>query len=211
MFDTLIMHLHPEPRVVVNVKTRKERKVETRKTLLNSATHLFVNEGYDTTLAAIADHAGLHTQTLISHFPTKADILTGIWQESLRSFEEAFLARTTDALSSYRAYIEASSRNFPSSGQVLPMAHSLPAITADARQALFRVRELLAQGIAEDMAVDKTNDLRPTLIACMVFGGILHVSESWHGKRFNKDKYLASLLDVFDTAQAMLNRELVKE
>ena len=195
----------------MNIKTRKERKVETRKTLLNAATHLFSNEGYDTTLAAIADHAGVHTQTLISHFPTKADILTGIWQESLRSFEKEFLARTTDALSAYRAYIEASSVNFPKSGQVLPMAHSLPAITAEARQALFRVRELIAEGIAEDMAVDNTRDLRPTLIACMVFGGILHISESWNGKRFNKDKYLASLLEVFDTAQAMLSWDLSKE
>ena len=90
------------------------------------------------------------TQTLISHFPTKADILTGIWQESLRSFEKEFLARTTDALSAYRAYIEASSVDLPKSGQVLPMAHSLPAITAEARQALFRVRELIAEGIADD-------------------------------------------------------------
>ena len=205
------MHLHPEPRVVVNVKTRKERKAETRKTLLDAATHLFEKEGYDTTLAAIADQAGLHTQTLINHFPTKADILTGIWQERLQLFEKAFLGRTTDALGAYRAYIEASSLTFPSNGQVVPMMHSLPAITADARQALFRVRELLAQGIAEDMAVDMTNDLRPTLIACMLFGGIIHVSESWHGKRFNKGKYLASLLDVFDTAQVMLNREFAKE
>jgi AcrR family transcriptional regulator len=195
----------------VNTKTRKERKVETRQTLLNAAAHLFVNEGYDTTLAAIADHAGVHTQTLISHFPTKADILTGIWQENLRAFEKAFLTRTTDALSAYRAYIEASSVNYPESGLVLPMADSLPAITAEARQALFRIRELIAEGIAEDMAVDNTRDLRPTLFACMVFSGILHVSQSWYGKRFNKDKYLASLLEVFDTAQAMLNRELSRE
>jgi hypothetical protein len=46
------------------------------------------------------------------------------------------------------------------------------------------------------------------LIACMVFGGLQHVSQSWNGKRFNKDKYVASMLDVIDTAQEMLNREL---
>jgi hypothetical protein len=73
---------------------------------------------------------------------------------------------------------------------------------------LFRVRELIAEGIAEDMAVDRTSDLRPTLIACMVFGGLQQVSQSWNGKRFNKDKYVASMLDVIDTAQEMLNREL---
>ena len=192
----------------MNIKTRKERKSETRKILLNAATELFSNEGYDTTLAAIADHAGVHPQTLISHFPTKADILTGIWQESLRAFEKEFLSRDTDALGAYRAYIKASFSRLPADGRVLPMVHSLPAITGDAQQALFRVRELIAEGIAEDMNVDPAQDLRPTMIACMVFSSVQHVAQSWSGKRFNKKKYVASLLAVIDTAQDMLSREL---
>lgn len=190
------------------ITTRKQRKAETRKALLNAATDLFIDEGYDTTLAAIADRAGVHTQTLINHFPTKADILTGIWQEGLHLFEEAFLARTTDALGAYRAFVKSASARLPKNGQVLPMAHSLPAITAEAQQALYRIRELIAEGIAEDMAVDRTQDVRPTLIACMVFGGLQHVAQHWNGKRFNKAKYVASMLDVIDTAQEMLNREL---
>ena len=194
---------------VMNIKTRKERKAETRKTLLNAATELFSNEGYDTTLAAIADHAGVHAQTLISHFPTKADILTGIWQESLRMFEKEFLARDTDALGAYRAYIEASFNRLPADGRVMPMVHSLPAITGDAQQALYRVRELIAEGIAEDLNVDSTQDLRPTLIACMVFSGVQHVAQGCSGKRFNKKKYIASLLAVIDTAQEMLGQDLV--
>lgn len=192
----------------MNIKTRKERKAETRKILLNAATELFSNEGYDTTLAAIADHAGVHPQTLISHFPTKADILTGIWQENLRAFEKEFLSRDTDALSAYRAYIEASFSRLPRDGRILPMVHSLPAITGDAQQALYRVRELIAEGIAEDMNVDSAKDLRPTLIACMLFSGVQHVAQGWSGKRFNKKKYVASLLAVIDTAQEMLSREL---
>jgi AcrR family transcriptional regulator len=55
---------------------RTQRKVETEARLVEAASNLFVSQGYAaTTLADVADHAGLASRTVYLHFPTKADLL----------------------------------------------------------------------------------------------------------------------------------------
>lgn len=190
-------------------RTRKERKADTRNNLLASASHLFASDGYDeTTLATIAERAGLHVQTLIRHFPTKSDLLAGLWEQSLAAFETFFLARTGDALSAWRDWVELHATRDPRlENQFFIEAYRLPAITSEAQQAFYRYRELLAEGIADDMGVDPHSDLRPMLIACMLFTGNMHTAQSWLGKRVDRIAYVTSLLSVVDTARAMLSEQ----
>lgn len=55
---------------------RMARRAETEARLVRAATQLFVEHGYAaTTLAAVADAAGLAHRTVYARFPTKADLL----------------------------------------------------------------------------------------------------------------------------------------
>ena len=55
---------------------------EKRSAIVTAATDLFAADGYDgTSLARIADRAGVSTATLFKQFPTKADLFTAIVAE----------------------------------------------------------------------------------------------------------------------------------
>ncbi|MCZ6854166.1 MAG: helix-turn-helix domain containing protein, partial [Gammaproteobacteria bacterium] len=69
---------------------RERRKRQTRMALIDAAFDLFSEKGYeDTTLEQIADHAGLHVQTLYRHFPSKPHLATAADQDRLDEFIEA--------------------------------------------------------------------------------------------------------------------------
>src|SRR5688572_5120507 len=60
----------------VNGDRRAQRRAETERRLVASASALFVERGYAaTTLTDIAEHADVAPRTLYLHFPTKADLL----------------------------------------------------------------------------------------------------------------------------------------
>ncbi len=69
---------------------REKRKAATRTSLIRSAQSLFAQQGYDeTTLEAVAEHAGLHVQTLYRHFASKQELATAGDQEQLERFRRA--------------------------------------------------------------------------------------------------------------------------
>lgn len=181
----------------------KQRKAESRNRLLDAASELFIELGYDdTTLESVADSAGLHVQTLYRHFPCKADLAAEIWGRSLSNFETFFKARKTTAITAWREWIEMSARLAPntvnsSSGWGAWPASSSTFIYWD------RYQELLAEGLAEDMNVDVATDLRPMLIACMLWGGNQKIARSWVNKRLDMERLVASLLEVVDFAEVL--------
>jgi AcrR family transcriptional regulator len=71
------MQLHcTEMSDLVKPDRRAARKEETERRLVEAATRLFVARGYPaTTLAAVADEAGVAHRTVYARFPTKADLL----------------------------------------------------------------------------------------------------------------------------------------
>jgi AcrR family transcriptional regulator len=59
--------------VVAGLRERKKR--ETRRSISDIATTLFMSKGFDnTTIAEIADAAGVSPQTVANYFPTKTDL-----------------------------------------------------------------------------------------------------------------------------------------
>jgi AcrR family transcriptional regulator len=170
-----------------------------------------VQRGYErATLAEIAGRAGLHLQTLIRHFPTKAELMAAIHVATLRRFEAYFAQREGSALQSWRDWVELNAKNAPAVFAFPNDTYRFPVITPQGQEAMFRTKELLADGLAQDLGVDRDSDLRPTLIACMLTAGNAHVAQGWAGQRFNKAKFVASLLGVVDTAEAMLAKEYPK-
>ena len=61
---------------LVKTGRRGQRRAETERRLVESASALFVERGYaGTTLADVAEHADIAPRTLYLHFPTKAELL----------------------------------------------------------------------------------------------------------------------------------------
>src|SRR4051794_12256860 len=87
---------------------RERKKRETREALTHAALELFVERGYDeTTLAEIAEAAGVSTRTIFAYFPSKEDILFSTLRTLLEALAQALARRPagTDALTALRSFI----------------------------------------------------------------------------------------------------------
>ena len=87
---------------------RERKKQQTREALARAGIELFVERGYDaTTLAEIAEAAGVSTRTIFAYFPSKEDILfctMGTMREALAT-ALADRPAGTDALAALREFI----------------------------------------------------------------------------------------------------------
>ena len=188
--------------------TNKQRKAETRSRLLDAASELFTEFGYESsTLESIADRAGLHVQTLYRHFPCKAELAAELWHRSLDDFEAYFSRRKKTSLSAWREWVALSVRQSSNTINALAGRNS-PPISSRVFDYWDRYQQILAEGLAEDMGVQNTDDLRPMLIACMLWGGNQKVAFGWAGKRWDEEKIISSLVQVVDTVEALFQEEL---
>jgi AcrR family transcriptional regulator len=191
--------------------TNKQRKAETRNRLLDAAFALISERGYeDATLDAIAERAGSHVQTLYRHFPSKSELANELWHRSLNEFEAYFTARKKDAFSTWRDWIELTVRE-PSHTINALAGRNSPPISSRVLEYWARYQQVLAECLAEDFGLDVASDIRPTLIACMLWGGNQKVALSWVDKRRDEKKIIASLVEVVDTTQVLFETALTEE
>jgi AcrR family transcriptional regulator len=147
---------------------RERKKRETRDALTRAALELFVERGYDeTTLAEIAEKAGVSTRTIFAYFPGKEDILFCTVQTMRGALAEALAERSEgmDALAALREFILASAH------QKTELDHKLgqviardPTLASHKRARMAELQEVLAAAIADDLGVGP-NDLRPQVAA----------------------------------------------
>jgi AcrR family transcriptional regulator len=147
---------------------RARKKRETRDALTRAALELFVERGYDeTTLAEIAEAAGVSTRTIFAYFPSKEDILFSTMQTMRDALAQALADRPagTDALAALREFILSSAH------QKTELDHKLgqviaadPTLSSHKRARIAEFQEVLAAAIADDLAVGP-NDLRPQVAA----------------------------------------------
>src|SRR5438034_9937087 len=87
---------------------RERKKQQTRETIARAALELFVERGYEaTTLAEIADAAGVSTRTIFAYFPSKEDILFSTIERTSGALTRALQQRPAgvDALTALREFI----------------------------------------------------------------------------------------------------------
>ncbi len=76
---------------------RDKQRDETRQRLLDAASRLFAERGYDqTTSAEIAQAAGVTERTLFRHFETKADLMLGHWRDNAAALAAAMRKQPDD-------------------------------------------------------------------------------------------------------------------
>ena len=147
---------------------RERKKQATREALVQAGVELFVERGYDeTTLADIAEAAGVSPRTIFAYFPSKEDILFTTIDRMCGSLASALDERPdgVDALSALREFILATA---PQKSELdCRLAQS---ITADATLASHRrarigqMQEVLATAIAADLGAGD-DDRRPQIAA----------------------------------------------
>src|SRR5215831_1907800 len=87
---------------------RERKKQATREALARAGLELFIERGYDeTTLAEIAEAAGVSTRTIFAYFPGKEDILFATIETMRDALSRALDERPAgvDALTALRDFI----------------------------------------------------------------------------------------------------------
>jgi AcrR family transcriptional regulator len=147
---------------------RERKKRQTRDALARAALELFVERGYDeTTLAEIADAAGVSTRTIFAYFPSKEDILFSTVDSMGDALAQALAERpvNADALSALREFILSSAHEKTELEHKLGQAIACDAtLSSHKRARIAQLQEVLAAAIADDLGVGP-NDLRPQVAA----------------------------------------------
>jgi AcrR family transcriptional regulator len=147
---------------------RERKKRATRDALARAALELFVERGYhETTLAEIAEVAGVSTRTIFAYFPSKEDILFATMQTMRDALAQALADRPagTDALTALQEFILSSAHEKTELdyrlGQVIAAD---PTLSSHKRARIAEFQEVLAAAIADDLGVGP-DDLRPQVAA----------------------------------------------
>jgi AcrR family transcriptional regulator len=147
---------------------RERKKRETREALARAALELFVERGYDeTTLAEIADAAGVSTRTIFAYFPSKEDILFSTLQTMRDALAQALAERPagTDALTALRDFIVSSThKKTEFDHKLAQVIAAVPTLSSHKRARIAELQEVLASAIADDLGVGP-DDLRPQVAA----------------------------------------------
>jgi len=147
---------------------RERKKRETRDALTQAALRLFAERGYDeTTLAEIAEAAGVSTRTIFAYFPSKEDILFSTIETMCDSLGQALAERPagTDALTALRDFILSSAHEKTELDEKLgQLIAADPTLASHKRARISQLQEVLAAAIADDLGVGP-DDLRPQVAA----------------------------------------------
>ena len=179
---------------------RERRKLRTRQALLLATRELVAEKGFeDFTLEQVADRAEVHVQTLYRHFPTKSELLSAgalfVQEELERALKEERKDETT--IEVWRTFI---ARHAMESDQ-LCRQFVVPVESSASWAIHVRYIELLSEGLAVDMGVDRKTDRRPFFLACMLKGAVdtLYVEWSTSGQVGKiKSKLLKTIDEIND-------------
>jgi AcrR family transcriptional regulator len=151
-----------------------------RERLERAALALFVQHGYDaTTVAEIADRAGLTKSTFFRHFADKRevlfggqDLLTGLFSDAIRAAPPA--ATTIDCLA---AALEAASAAFtPDRHDLAPQRRAVIAANSELQERELLKRARLAAAMADALRARGADDVAARLAAEM---GVLAFSTAY--------------------------------
>jgi AcrR family transcriptional regulator len=147
---------------------RERKKRATREALARAGLELFAERGYDqTTLAEIADAAGVSTRTIFAYFPSKEDILFAALQATCDALVRALEERPAgiDALSALREFILSSAHEKTELDHKLEQAIAAdPTLASHRRARIGQLQEVIAAAIADDLGVS-ADDRRPQIAA----------------------------------------------
>jgi AcrR family transcriptional regulator len=147
---------------------RERKKQQTREAIAQAALDLFLEQGYAaTTLAEIAEAAGVSTRTIFAYFPSKEAILFADFETVKKALAQALAERPggKDALGTLRDFIlDAVSAKSERDQKLEDIVCADDLLRSHKRARLSEVQELLVAAIADDLGCGP-DDLRPQVAA----------------------------------------------
>ena len=188
---------------------RERKKRQTRDAIARAALELFVERGYDaTTLAEIAERAGVATRTIFAYFPSKEDILFCDFQAMRDQLARELAERPAgkDALGTLRDFIvSAAPRKTELDEKLERVIRSDETLYSHKRARLSQLQELLAAAIADDLGAGP-DDLRPQVAAASLTAafGVLEERERGQPPPHTADEIAAAIDPIIAFVRAGL-------
>jgi AcrR family transcriptional regulator len=184
---------------------RERKKQQTRQTIARVALELFAERGYDeTTLADIADAAGVSPRTIFAYYEGKEDILFCHEGEYLASLEQMLDERpagttTVDAMREFLSSIEPPDEQAKLRKKIVT---STPALAMGMRARHAQVEPMLAESIAKDLGAGR-DDVRTLLIAASMTAALMSVRDRFFeaeagGEPLSHEQGMAMLDEVLE-------------
>lgn len=158
---------------------RERKKAQTRQGIRDAAVRLFTEHGYHrTTVADIADAAGVSPRTFFGYFPTKESVLVAEVEPALTRLEALLLdpARPHPALRVLRDWLEQDLLLQPTAPELDDLLDEL--VASDTRTAggaglqyMERVRDALTAALARDLD-GPPEDPRPAIAAAATLAAL---------------------------------------
>ncbi len=171
--------------MAVQATLREQRRQASRAAFIEAARVLFEEPGFQhTTMSQIANHAGLHVQTLYTHFPTKQLLAATLHCERFRA---ALASRPGDTITFWQDWVHRAARSESSNDhgrsflQFVVSGQSDPKVAGVKAEIAHDYIYDLADAIALDFGLDLETDRRPVLIANMLWGGNSDAVFRWSG------------------------------
>jgi AcrR family transcriptional regulator len=166
---------------------RERKKQRTRTTIVDVATRLFAEQGYDeTTLVQIADEADIAPSTFFNYFPAKSDILFAPIDAVIESARErildrpddelatpAVLAWVTDVLPDVEAPYTEALREIPR------IVATVPGLQAEERLRQGALEDVFAAAYARDLGQD-AHGLHARVMSTIALRAMVDVWEAWY-------------------------------
>jgi AcrR family transcriptional regulator len=146
---------------------RERKKQQTREALARAGIELFVERGYDaTTLAEIAEAAGVSTRTIFAYFSSKEDILFASFQTMREALARALAERPggKDALTTLRDFILSGHTKTELDRKLERIIRGDETLLSHKRARMSQLQELFAAAIADDLGAGP-DDLRAHVAA----------------------------------------------
>jgi AcrR family transcriptional regulator len=192
---------------------RERKKQRTRERIVEVATALFAEQGYEeTTLLEVAEAAEVALSTIFNYFPGKPDIVFAVTDVVIESAHkrivqrpdgesatEAILAWVSDVLPAVeRPYAEAIRR-------VPRIVGADPKLQAEERLRLALLEDALATGFAGELG-ESADGMRARVMAAIALGGMIDVWKSWYELHASDAEF--DLADLCDAKAEYLARAL---
>ena len=162
---------------------RDKGRRETREALIKAAEELMSVNGFlNVTMQEVADRAGTHVQPLYAHFPNKYALGSAA---SVESFRIAIAERNTDTITFWRDWVEQQAHVALAADTGTQVRQFVADQKSETRLApltkaiSFDYTDLLTRHVATDFGLDPKLDLRPKLVAHMLWAAHEHAMLEW--------------------------------
>lgn len=165
---------------------RETKKMHTRHAIITAALNLFQKYGYkETTLAAIADAAGISPRTIFAYFPSKESILFFEADQIIENLSDALTNRKNKSVVEIiREFAEHMNSSDDETYEVAKQRHCMIQENDDLRTHAAeigdRLEAVFLTAFANELGVAETT-LAPVLAAAVMRSALEYIKNSDHG------------------------------